>query len=555
MNGRLVLIGVAAIAAFSARAIAQEAAAPGGNKRDALYAQSDWLKATFPNDVLWPGDPLAAQRGLALPLSNPSLWEKGGAPDEPSPGSRGAGAMNESGSGSGSGASASSGSSSSAEPLKREKQGTRVRWGPATMEALYYTGIMHAFNLSMQPGTRDTLNGHWLQHWSSSVSELRGWSDGDTFMAPYVGHPIEGSVFGYILRQNDPKYRTVQLGDGRDYYVSLLRSMAFSALWHTQWKIGPASEASLGNVMLHASPGFITLVDTPTLGAITMLAEDAADRYVVMGLENRTSNRAAIILARSFLNPGRTMANLMAFRPPWVRDTRLNLFGEQYELRKELLREYKDEGGEKPFEFVKRTPVDYGTEFRKQYPLAAPIELEAFPYYESFLGGGSCVGGGGQGAARVNGQWQVVTEVSGCLIMHMPQSNQSGDSMFFGAGPRWTPRASEKISPYAQLLIGGRRVTHEIDNTALRTELMKEWADGEGTLAHYPTRFDWSVERQAFGFSLAAGSGVDVVLTRAFAWRVLNVEYTHTWIPDVDMIHAQNGIKVTTGAVLRIGTW
>ena len=34
----------------------------------------------------------------------------------------------------------------------------------------------------------------------------------------------------------------------------------------TQWKIGPANEASIANVMLHASPGFICLVDTPTMG-------------------------------------------------------------------------------------------------------------------------------------------------------------------------------------------------------------------------------------------------------------------------------------------------
>jgi len=63
--------------------------------------------------------------------------------------------------------------------------------------------------------------------------------------------------------------------------------MAFSAVWHTQWKIGPLSEASYGNVMLHASPGFVTLADTPTLGAATMIAEDVTDRYLIMGLENR----------------------------------------------------------------------------------------------------------------------------------------------------------------------------------------------------------------------------------------------------------------------------
>ena len=37
--------------------------------------------------------------------------------------------------------------------------------------------------------------------------------------------------------------------------------------------------------MLHASPGFITLALTPSLGTIDMLGEDAADRYAIMGLE------------------------------------------------------------------------------------------------------------------------------------------------------------------------------------------------------------------------------------------------------------------------------
>lgn len=108
---------------------------------------------------------------------------------------------------------------------KKSSEGKHFRWGPAIGESLLYTGIMHTFDLSMQAGTRDSLNGHWFQHYVQSVSELRGWSDSDTFMAPYVGHPLEGSIFGYIERQNDPKYHLVQLGDGRAYWISLLRSI------------------------------------------------------------------------------------------------------------------------------------------------------------------------------------------------------------------------------------------------------------------------------------------------------------------------------------------
>jgi hypothetical protein len=440
------------------------------------------------------------------------------------------------------------------QPVQSTASSSKVRWMPAFNESLLYTGVMHTFNLWTEAGTRDALNGHWFRNYVASVSELRGWSDGDKFMAPYVGHPIEGSIFGFIFRQNDPRYRSVQWGDGRDYFVSVLRSMAWSAVWHTQWKIGPASEASIGNVMLHASPGFITLVDTPTLGAVTMIAEDIADRRLLMNLENHTTNRALIILARSFLNPGRTFANLMAFQVPWKRETRLGLFGEDYQIRKELVSDYKD-GGEKPFIYVRHSSDPEGVEFTHVYPKEAPIELSAYPYYESFLGGGNCIGGGGSGATRISPTLQIVAEVNGCLVMGFPAYNESGDSLFYGVGPRWTPRASHRISPYGEVLFGGRKVTYEVDNEALRKQLLQEWDNGDGTLPHYPKRSDWSFETADNGVSIAAGGGVDVAITRPFAWRLINLRYTHTWIGDVNMMHAQNGLSITTEAVLRIGTW
>jgi len=438
---------------------------------------------------------------------------------------------------------------------KEEKIGTTFRFWPAFNESLLFTGIQHAFNLTTEAGTRDALNGRWFEDYMRSVSELRGWSDSDKFMAPYAGHPIEGSVFGFIERQNDPNYRLVQWGDGRGYWISMLHSMAYAAVWHTQWKIGPASEASIGNVMLHASPGFITLVDTPTLGFVTMLAEDTADRYLIIGLENRTGNRMIIMVARSFLNPGRTFANLMAFRYPWNRDTRIGLFGVNNEIRRMLLDDYKNGVGEKPFVYEKDAWKPAGVEFSHTHPKEAPIELSAFPYYETFWGGGSCIGGGGSGAARVNPQWQVITEVSGCLVMHQAAYNISGDSLFYGGGFRWTPMAARRFSPFGQLQFGGRKVTREVDNLELKKELLKEWNNGSGTLAHYPLRSAWSTENSQNGPSIAVGGGFDWVVTRPFAWRILNLEYTRSWINDVVNIRPQEGLKISTQAVVRIGTW
>ena len=426
---------------------------------------------------------------------------------------------------------------------------TRFNWRAATQESLLFTGIMHSYNIGTEAATRDALYGHWFRNYMDSVGELRGWGDGDKFMAPYVGHTIEGSAFGFIQRQNDHKYQKVQWGDGREYFVSILHSMAYSAIWHTQWKIGPASEASIGNVMLQASPGFITLADTPTLGAIAMIAEDAADRYLIMGLENRTTNRPLIMLARCFLNPGRSMANMTAFRLPWNRDTRIGLFGENFQTRKELFANYKMTG-EKPFEYVRpeRTVTN-------SHPKEASIELTVFPLYETFLGGGSCVGGGGSGAARTSPHWQALAEVSGCMIMHMPTADQSGDSLFYGGGLRWTPRAAHRVSPYMQVMFGGKKVTHETDDIPLRNKLFAEWDHGNGTLKHYPKRSEWSVETSNNGPALGIGGGFDLVLARPFAWRLLNLEYSHTWMGEVVMIKPQNALRISTGAVLRIGTW
>jgi hypothetical protein len=439
---------------------------------------------------------------------------------------------------------------------KREMDGVesdRFRWKPALGESMLYTGIMHAFRFSTEAGTRDALNGPWFNHWMASVSEIRGWDDHDPFITDDIAHPLEGAIFGFIQQQNDPRYRYVMWGSGRDYWISRLRALSFSAIMSTQWKIGPASEASLGNVQLHEPAGYTDLVITPTVGIVLMMGEDIADRYVITGLENRTSNIPLLLLARCFVNPSRTFANMMAFKAPWHRETRFGIFGADHELRKELLKEYKEGLTGKIFEFDggRFVKADSGP---KKYPLEAPIELMATTQYESFLGGGSCIGGGGSGAARINPSWQFIAEVNGCMIINMPK-DQSADSEMLAIGARWAPLASHRVSPFSQVLIGGRRVTREIDDMEKKYALLGAWKDGNGTLGHYPTRSDWSVEHMENGFVIEAGGGFDFVVNRALAWRVANLEYTHTWISRVDQIDPSQGIKFTSGLILRIGTW
>jgi hypothetical protein len=85
--------------------------------------------------------------------------------------------------------------------------------------------------------------------------------------------------------------------------------------------------------------------------------------------------------------------------------------------------------------------------------------------------------------------------------------------------------------------------------------LLKEWNNGNGTLPHYPMRSDWSFQTAQNGPSIAVGGGFDWVVTRPFAWRILDVQYTHSWMDDVMRVRPQDGLKISTSAVVRIGTW
>ena len=46
------------------------------------------------------------------------------------------------------------------------------------------------------------------------------------------------------------------------------------------------------------------------------------------------------------------------------------------------------------------------------------------------------------------------------------------------------------------------------------------------------------------GFAMKVGGGFDAVFARAFAWRVLDVGYTRSWLDTVDPINAQQGVTI-----------
>jgi hypothetical protein len=202
-------------------------------------------------------------------------------------------------------------------------------WNNAIAQSTLFLAICHSFRLATEAGTRAELKGPFFNDYWASVRSLRGWGDGDEFLVNYIGHPMGGSVAGYIQIQNDPKGIKQEVGlNNKKYWKSRMRAMAWAAAFSTQFELGPISEASLGNVgriptekSLHPM-GWVDLITTPTLGTAWLVGEDLIDRYLIRWLESKIKNRKFIIIARTFLNPTRSFANMHRGDWWWKRDSR-----------------------------------------------------------------------------------------------------------------------------------------------------------------------------------------------------------------------------------------
>jgi len=178
----------------------------------------------------------------------------------------------------------------------------------------------------------ETTNGKWLDRYFNSVTGYKYtvWNDGNPFLDDYVGHPLMGDITNFIWIQNDPKGMTLEFSNTHAYWSSRLRALAFSAAYSTEWKLGPVGESGVGHNGDHESgdngrvrneTGFVSLVTTPFGGTLWTVSEDVLDKKVVRHLENFSRN-PFMLMAYSFLTPGRTTGNLLRFRPPWYRDSR-----------------------------------------------------------------------------------------------------------------------------------------------------------------------------------------------------------------------------------------
>ncbi len=426
-------------------------------------------------------------------------------------------------------------------PAKSENS---VNWDGLASDSWRFLAVMQGYRLATEKGTREGLKGSFFDNYASAIENMHGWADGDEFYVNYVGHPMQGAVSGYIWVHNDRQYRLAEFGRNRTYWKSRLRAAAYAWAYSEQFELGLVSEASIGAIQKSPpAQGFVDHVISPTIGIAWMIGEDAIDQYLIKRIEAHTNNRMIRRLVRAGLNPSRSFTNLMAGSYPWHRETRPGVSRYDAKTEKWLASAgLLEPGARNP---VLEIPDTFGP---------APFELSLTFRPERLSGGGSstpCLGGGGSAAFRVSQSWQLVADVGGCKMIGLGE-NLSGDSLTYMLGPRWVSRPAGSLSSYVQVLVGGNKMTEELmfpEKKNWLTQLAKE----NGT--EPPMHTDYTEQVDANGFAVSVGGGIQYKLNRAFAIRVLDVSYRHSWISPLWGRDFSNGLKVTTGLVLRMGTW
>ncbi len=220
----------------------------------------------------------------------------------------------------------------------------KFHFWPAMLQSLEFTVSSDAFRVATDSGLQYNLEHlSYFHDWFASYGgyNLHRWADGDDFIVNDVGHPLQGAVFSRIFFQNSPRGRRAVIGKNRDYWITRLESVAWSAAWEAQWKVGPFSETSIGNAGgfiylpgcgykascltdppkgVHKPPtnntGLSDWILTPWGGMLWVMGEDTLEKYVVVPVARNHKILGGRVL-RAVLEPSKDWAALFMGKLVW----------------------------------------------------------------------------------------------------------------------------------------------------------------------------------------------------------------------------------------------
>jgi hypothetical protein len=241
------------------------------------------------------------------------------------------------------------------------------------------------------------------------------------------------------------------------------------------------------------------------------VGEDFIDEKIILPLESRIESRYLRFFLRGGLNPSRSMANLLRFERPWRRDTRPSsrpVMPDVQELPPALSR--------------------------------PELQFSASSQFTSFQSHGgprtNCIGAAGQAEFSISEPVSLVLEAGGCKVFDGPAAT-SADVISFLGGVKLYPTRAARWNPYVQVLTGLQRVT------------VDRYETPESVKSGLP-----STTNQADGYTLSAGSGVELVVWRPLTIRVAEVRVAHVW-SSADPWPNRTAVGISSGFTLRFGTW
>jgi hypothetical protein len=225
--------------------------------------------------------------------------------------------------------------------LPEAKHSGGIHWGPLLREWWLNLVMEQTERVLKESKTRDQLSGRFFHDWFSTVSTYHfdRWDDNDKFITSNLGHPTQGAIVAAIFWQNDDHVRfSDQDFHSAAYRHALLQAFAFVTVDAVQWKLGPLSESSIGNVGLPAhwwdqDCKQLNIPCEPRTGLNDLLLNEVGgipmtigfqwlDKHLQKRIEARTQSRALIDATRMLTNPPASVANIVRFRRPWFRDNR-----------------------------------------------------------------------------------------------------------------------------------------------------------------------------------------------------------------------------------------
>ena len=136
--------------------------------------------------------------------------------------------------------------------------------------------------------------------------------------------------------------------------------------------------------------------------------------------------------------------------------------------------------------------------------------------------------------------------------MSFSDPNFSGQSLTYLFGPRFTYRKGDRWSFYLNILLGGQKLNQQqIFPERIPTGDLTEW----NKLTTWEQYAQISEVSEANGFAASVGGGVDLIVNRAFAIRLGNIDHLWSTIGDFNDVSYAHGFRVSSGAVLRLGNW